>query len=39
LFGTIDLRNTMETNGAKGSIVLQNIFLCETHTGLQLEGE
>jgi len=47
LFGTIDFhsKNTMEINGAKVPIVLQNIFLCvqqkkETHTGLQqLEGE
>jgi len=33
-------KNTMEVNGAKVPIVLQNIFLCvqqkkETHTGLQ----
>jgi len=49
LFGTIDFhtkkKNTMEVNGAKVPIVLQNIFLCvqqkkETHKGLQqLEGE
>jgi len=49
LLGTIDSivekKNTMEVNGAKVPIVLQNIFLCvqqkkETHTGLQkLEGE
>jgi len=37
--------HTMEVNGAKVTIVLQNISLCvqqkkETHTGLQqLEGE
>jgi len=41
----VEKKNTMEVNGAKVLIVLQNIFLCvqqmkKTHTGLrQLEGE
>jgi len=45
LTSIVEKKNTMEVNGAKVPIVLQNIFLCvqqkkETHTGLQqLEGE
>jgi len=41
----LENKNTMEVNGVKVPIVLQDIFLCvhqkeETHTGLkQLEGE
>jgi len=45
LTSIVEKNNTMEVNGAKVPMVLQNIFLCvqqkkETHTGLQqLEGE
>jgi len=41
----LEKKSTMEVNGVKVPIVLQNILLCvqqkkETHTGLQqLEGE
>jgi len=45
LTSKVEKKNTIEVNGVKVPIVLQNIFLCvqqkkETHTGLQqLEGE
>jgi len=45
LTSIVEKKNTVEVNGAKVPIVLQNIFLCvqqkkETHRGLkQLEGE
>jgi len=45
LTSIVEKNNTMEVNGAKVPMVLQNIFHCvqqkkETHTGLQqLEGE
>jgi len=45
LTSKVEKKNTIEVNGVKVPIVLQNILLCvqqkkETHTGLQqLEGE